>query len=233
MARASTSHSIGCRIGTREDYVALASMADEFGADFTALAERFEERGLPLDTIRDELARGAKPQYRKSRRIATDTAWVTTAEAEKLVPGIYVAVRDSGIAPRRKSRSKSKSEPVAGAGWLWYFPDLQRIAKIGRTCKLRCTRALMVWQLERDDRLSMFRVGCLSCLFIGTNEASQFLPLLSHKSIAASQAFTSEIVSRRRRWCAAEIECAAQIVSTGISFGELLRVLKAIRRGEI
>lgn len=130
------------RVGSREDYAALAALSDEFGVSYEVLAGRLEEEGESIESMRAELQAGLD---RKRK-------WVLLGEAERIVPGIESATYSSGIALRRKLNSKTATQP-RGCGWLWLREDLENLARIKRDAQLSLAAALRVFDARRKDKL--------------------------------------------------------------------------------
>lgn len=124
------------RIGTRDDYAALAAIEAEFGRPFELLAERFEEGGETVEEIRESLL---------------DDVWITTDEAVRICPGIYEAMQKLGIrtsAVRRRSGGKRGAQC---AGWRWNRSDVQQVRRCMRVLRLFCMPTIRV--LDALDRM--------------------------------------------------------------------------------
>lgn len=131
------------KIGTREDYAALATMSDAFGVDFDVLAKRLEDGGKSVEDIRRGLAR--------ARRKPDE--WVQIDEAARMVPGLKEVSHLIRTAPRRKLNSRLGATSPRGCGWLWYVPDLADLMKIKRECAVSLTAAIRIQEAKHRGAL--------------------------------------------------------------------------------
>lgn len=216
------------RVGTRDDYVALAELSDRYGVAFEILAERFEARGLSIERIRERLEHAAKPHVERPAANDPDDTWMTTQQAQRLVPGLCTACSESGIAPRRKRRLPF-ARSATGTGWLWHRADVEGIRDIRNACRVSPRVALIAWKrlsLPLPSSDEWVTTGEASRMVAGFYSAAKLYPDAVERKRGGGR-LTSWLWRRR------DVLMAKRLTDGGIRASQALRILAAWGNAEI